>query len=70
VDLSAFGGGELSVWTLADREPAGEPDVANSCAAPERVRPARSTRRVAARFDYRFPALSLTVLRWRAAGPG
>jgi alpha-N-arabinofuranosidase len=71
LDLSAFGAGgqEVSVWTLADRDRAGEPDVTNSFGDPERVRPVRSTYRApAARFDYRFPALSLTVLRWRVAG--
>jgi alpha-L-arabinofuranosidase len=70
LDLSAFGGGgqEVAVWTLADRRRAGEPDVANSFADPDRVAPVRSSLRVAsARFTYRFPALSLTVLRWRVA---
>jgi alpha-N-arabinofuranosidase len=68
LDLSAFGdaGQEVSVWTLADRDRAGEPDVTNSFADPERVHPVRSVFRAsAARFDHRFPALSLTVLRWR-----
>jgi alpha-N-arabinofuranosidase len=68
VDLSAFGkaGQEVEVWTLADQKKAGEPDVTNSFAEPERVT-ARATRHQTAsgRFDYRFPALSLTVLRWR-----
>jgi alpha-N-arabinofuranosidase len=70
LDFSAFGkeGQEVSVWTLADRERAGEPDVANSFADPERVRPVRSKFRAAgAKFDYRFPALSLSVLEWRVA---
>jgi alpha-N-arabinofuranosidase len=68
LDLSAFGGAgqDVTVWTLADRDRAGEPDVTNSFTDPERVRPVRSTYRAAgARFDYRFPALSLTVLVWR-----
>ena len=70
LDFSAFGeaGQEVSVWTLEDRERSGEPDVTNSFADPARVRPVRSTYRAAgARFDYRFPALSLTVLRWQVA---
>jgi alpha-N-arabinofuranosidase len=68
LDFSAFGGGgqEAAVWTLADRQGAGEPDVVNSFAEPRRVAPAASTFRApAARFSYRFPALSLTVLEWR-----
>jgi alpha-N-arabinofuranosidase len=67
LDLSAFGGEgrEVTVWTLTDRKHAGEPDVANSFADPERIVPVRSKFAApAARFDYRFPALSLTVLRW------
>jgi alpha-N-arabinofuranosidase len=68
VDLSAFGGAgqDAEVWTLADTEHAGEPDVTNSFAEPARVVSVASTFRAAsARFDYRFPALSLTVLRWK-----
>lgn len=68
LDLSAFGDGgqELDVWTLADRMQAGEPDAANSFADPERIRARRSRFRATdAKFDYGFPALSLTVLRWR-----
>jgi alpha-N-arabinofuranosidase len=55
----------FQVWTLTDTRNAGEPDVANSFADPERIVPRRSTitpRSV--RFDYQFPPLSLTVLRW------
>jgi alpha-N-arabinofuranosidase len=68
VDLSAFGdkGQEADVWTLTDTEHAGEPDVANSFAEPERVATRASRfRATAARFEYRFPTLSLTVLRWQ-----
>jgi alpha-N-arabinofuranosidase len=68
LDLSALGDGgqEAAVWTLADRHKAGELDVANSFADPERVTAVRSTWRApAARFTYRFPALSLTVIQWR-----
>jgi alpha-N-arabinofuranosidase len=71
LDFSAFGanGQEMNVWTLTDRRHAGEPDVANSFAEPERVAPVRSTFQAPApRFTYRFPALSLTVLQWRV-GP-
>ena len=41
LDFSAFGdhGQEVSVWTLADRQKAGEPDVTNSFGEPERVSP-------------------------------
>jgi alpha-N-arabinofuranosidase len=68
LDLTAFGGAgrEVEVWTLADRDRAGEPDVTNGFADPERVSVVRSRFAApAARFEYRFPALSLTVLRWR-----
>jgi alpha-N-arabinofuranosidase len=68
LDLSAFGDGgqEADVWTLADTKHAGEPDVTNSFAEPGRVVPVASKFRTAsARFGYRFPALSLTVLRWK-----
>ncbi len=68
LDFSALGehGRTMSVWTLADRHDAGEPDVTNSFAEPERVAPAASTFRAdGARFTYRFPALSVTVLEWR-----
>jgi alpha-N-arabinofuranosidase len=68
LDLSAFGGGgrEVAVWTLADRDRAGEPDITNSFGDPGRVGVVRSTFAAPGpRFTYRFPALSLTVLRWR-----
>jgi len=71
MDLSAFGrdGQEAAVWTLADRKKAGEPDVANSFADPERVAPVQAALRPAtARFTIRFPALSLTVIRWLVGG--
>ena len=70
LDLSAFGGGgrDVAVWTLGDREKAGEPDVTNTFADPERVQVVRSKfRATGARFDYRFPGLSFTVLEWRVA---
>jgi alpha-L-arabinofuranosidase len=70
VDFSAFGnkGQDVLFWTLADRQRAGEPDVANSFAEPERVAGAASKLAVSSpRFAYRFPALSLTVMQWRVA---
>jgi alpha-N-arabinofuranosidase len=55
----------LEIWTLGDRRDAGEPDVTNSFAEPERIIPRRATMTPAApRFDYRFPPFTLTVLRW------
>jgi alpha-N-arabinofuranosidase len=68
IDLSAFGnqGQELSVWTLADRDRSGEPDVTNSFGDPERVSLVESKFKAAgAKFSYQFPALSLTLLRWQ-----
>jgi alpha-N-arabinofuranosidase len=68
VDLSLFGesGQEVEVWTLADRKKAGEPDATNSFGEPERVTPVSTRLRArAGKFDHRFPALSLTVLRWK-----
>jgi hypothetical protein len=45
---------------------AGEPDVANSFGEPERVGVERSRFRAASgKFEYRFPARTLTVLRWQ-----
>lgn len=71
LDFSAFGSGaqEIKVSTLADRQRSGEPDVANGFDDPQRVAPVESSIRVSsARWSYRFPALSLTILRWRAEG--
>jgi alpha-N-arabinofuranosidase len=68
VDLIAFGAAaqQVEVWTLTDRKKAGEPDVVNSFGDPERVAPVVSRFQAkAGRFDYSFPALSLTVLRWQ-----
>ena len=66
LDFSAFGeqAEEISVWTLADHDRAGAPDVTNSFGDPMRVAPAKSTLHPpASRFDYRFPAFSITVLQ-------
>jgi alpha-N-arabinofuranosidase len=67
LDFTAFsaGGQEVLIRTLADRKRAGEPDVTNSFAEPDRVAPVSSKFKPSGpRFDYRFPALSLTVLEW------
>jgi alpha-L-arabinofuranosidase len=55
----------VEVWTLGDTRNAGERDVTNTFGEPERVVPRRSTvAATSARFDYRFPPLSLSVLKW------
>jgi alpha-L-arabinofuranosidase len=67
LDFSSFGrnGQEIEALTLADTRHAGEPDVTNSFADPERVVPRRTTFAAQSpRFEYTFPPLSLTVLRW------
>ena len=67
LDLSAFGSAGQSVknWVVADRENAGEPDVANSFADPERVASRPGTYEAQEpRFKYVFPALSITALEW------
>jgi alpha-L-arabinofuranosidase len=68
LDFSAFGtnGQDVAVWTFADRQQAGEPGVANSFADPARIVPVSSTfHATSVRFSYCFPALSLTVIKWR-----
>lgn len=68
IDLSAWDilSGDAIVWTLADRERAGQPDVMNSFDDPERVSVAKAPLKVATgRFDYTFPPLSLTVVQVR-----
>ncbi len=72
LDLATFGaaGQEAEVWTLADRDRAGEPDVTNSFGDPERIVPVKSVFHAnAAHFTYRFPAYSLTVIRWKTQAP-
>jgi alpha-L-arabinofuranosidase len=67
IDLAAFRPRErtASVWTLADKRRAGEPDVANSFSEPERVAPVLSKLDVGGTsIRYRFPRLSVTVIRW------
>jgi len=59
------GGKEAKVWTLADTRLAGEPDVVNSFDSPNRVIAVESRFQAdTAKFEYRFPPLSLTALRW------
>jgi alpha-L-arabinofuranosidase len=68
LDLTAFADSaqEIEVWTLHDRKQAGEPDATSTFDEPERVAPDRLQFRTSSgRFEYRFPPLSLTVLRWR-----
>jgi alpha-L-arabinofuranosidase len=68
LDLTAFGDAaqDVEVWTLADRRKAGEPDVSNSFGDRERVAVTASRLQAPSGcFSYCFPALSLTVLRWR-----
>jgi alpha-L-arabinofuranosidase len=71
IDMSAFAGPGTSrprpvdVWTLADTRNAGEPDATNSFGDPERIIPRRTTiTPQTPKFDYSFPPLSLTVLKW------
>ena len=68
LDFSPLGttGQDMTIRTLTDRQRAGEPDVINSFTEPERVSPQTAVLTGGrSRFDYRFPALSLTVLEWR-----
>jgi alpha-L-arabinofuranosidase len=70
LDFSAFGerGQEIATWTLTDSRHAGEPDVTNSFGDPERISPVKSKFQASSvRFDYLFPALSLTIIRWQVA---
>jgi alpha-N-arabinofuranosidase len=67
VDFSSFGdrGQEVSTWILTDRKHAGQPDAINGFGDPERISPVQSKLQTSSpRFDYRFPALSLSVIRW------
>ena len=54
------------VWTLADQKNAGEPDATNNFAEPERIisRQTEVISPTSPRFSFRFPALSLSVLKW------
>jgi alpha-N-arabinofuranosidase len=60
----------VEISTLADADAAGDPDVVNSFERPDRVGVKGEVRTTTcARFDYAFPALSLTVLRVSATTP-
>ncbi len=68
LDFSTFSsnskGQETEAWTIADNKQAGEPDVTNSFGEPERITACRSTITVvSSRFVYRFPPLSVSVLK-------
>lgn len=66
IDLSAFRSGrkELKVWTIADRENAGEPDITNSFDDPGRVAAVESMIHIepGVPFHCRFARLSITCL--------
>ncbi len=65
LDFSEFGDSDsaLEIWTLADSDRAGEPDVTNNFAGRDRVAPVRSFDNPgSSKFDYAFPPLSLTVM--------
>jgi alpha-N-arabinofuranosidase len=68
IDLSDFGvrARQSECWVLTDKKRAGEPDVANSFAEPERISPRRSA--ISWERDVqrvRFAPLSLTVLKFQ-----
>lgn len=67
LDLSAFGSREteLKVWTIADRDNAGEPDVTNRFDDPARVTAVASAVRVTSTKGvlYTFPSLSITCIQ-------
>ncbi|HEY2589840.1 MAG TPA: alpha-L-arabinofuranosidase C-terminal domain-containing protein [Tepidisphaeraceae bacterium] len=69
LDLGAFGSGEseLKIWTISDRDDAGEPDVTNGFGDPTRVNTVASTLHVASINDvhYTFPKLSITCIQFR-----
>ena len=71
VDFSAFAasGSSLRVWEVSDREGAGEPDVTNSFADPERIAAREGTFHAETPcVTYTFSPLSLTVLQWAMSG--
>jgi alpha-N-arabinofuranosidase len=68
LNFSAFGEHpkEIATWTLTDRKHAGEPDVINGFGDPERISPVKAKVQVASPIlNFRFPPLSLTVIRWQ-----
>ena len=68
-DFSAFDASsdEIARWTLADRDAAGQPDVANSFADPTRVRVAKGTLALPEnrRLTVHFAPFTLTVIQVR-----
>jgi alpha-N-arabinofuranosidase len=68
LDFSDFGafGQEVATWTLSDHKHAVQPDVTNNFDDPKRVSPITGKfSALSPHFDYRFPALTLTVIRWQ-----
>jgi alpha-N-arabinofuranosidase len=69
LDLSAFAssGTEVGHWTLGDRDAAGQPDVSNSFADPERVGVSHGTLTMpeSRQLSLRFPPLTLSVFQLR-----
>jgi alpha-N-arabinofuranosidase len=68
LDLSAFAISDhnATVWTLSDRDHAGEPDATNSFSDPERIKARKSDFSTpGARVSYRFPPYSLVALQWK-----
>jgi len=66
VDLSGFTllSGVIRIWTLADRDRAGEPEVVNSFRDPERIAPVEAMVKLTdGVISYTFPALSLVMMR-------
>lgn len=70
IDLSALGtvGSEAAVWTIADAADARDIDARNTFDRPDRIE-TRATKltKAAARFQYRFPALSVTAMKFTFA---
>ncbi len=71
LDFSAFKGDHaqghrVEMWRLSDQKAAGEPDATNNFAEPERItsRNIGTMLPASPRFEYQFPPLSLTVLKW------
>jgi alpha-N-arabinofuranosidase len=69
IDVSAVGVApqDVSIWTLADQQHAGEPDVANSFDDPQRVSVRQSKLSATSPLSYCFEPYSLTVLQWQMA---
>src|SRR5262249_30411507 len=72
LDFSAFQAAgdamhNVQVWSLADSKNAGEPDATNSFGDPIRIisRQTENREAPAAVFPFRFPPLSLTVVKWQ-----